>query len=304
MVKRILLISLLIAVAVFTVYLILPSQKLGKETYASSCTPSAVDRLILDRTKWNRWWPGNIEDSSISTYKDYKYRIDQIQVDGFAATVYNNDDSAKLLLQVSPTGTDSTVFTWYTEVITTPFASILSSKPIVLNIDSFINAVNSFFNNDKNIYGLDISMQKVKDSSLISIKSEFGHYPFTEEVYALVESLEQYIKQHQGLATGAPMLNVYQEGPTYFTMVAIPTERDLPSEEKFQLKKMVLGNILKAEVKGGIATIRNAEEQLDNYVKDHRKASPAIPYQSLVTNRLQEQDTAKWITYLYYPVFY
>ena len=67
---------------------------------------------------------------------------------------------------------------------------------------------------------------------------------------------------------------------------------------------MVLGNILVGEVKGGLSTILNAEKQLANYVFDYGKASPAIPFQSLVTDRSLEADSSKWITRLNYPIFY
>jgi hypothetical protein len=87
-------------------------------------------------------------------------------------------------------------------------------------------------------------------------------------------------------------------------MVAIPTKTDLPSEGNFSLKKMVLGNILMAEVKGGMYTILKGEEEMTNYVNDYKKTAPAIPFQSLVTNRLVETDTSKWITRLYYPIFF
>ena len=29
--------------------------------------------------------------------------------------------------------------------------------------------------------------------------------------------------------------------------------------------------------------------------------SPAIPFESLITNRLEEPDTSKWVTKIYYP---
>ena len=66
---------------------------------------------------------------------------------------------------------------------------------------------------------------------------------------------------------------------------------------------MVLGNILTGEVKGGVYVVTQAEQELKNFVTDFRRMSPAIPYQSLITNRMQETDTAKWITRLYYPIF-
>ena len=86
-------------------------------------------------------------------------------------------------------------------------------------------------------------------------------------------------------------------------MVAVPTKTELPSEGNFQLKKMIRGNILLAEVKGGLHTIINGEQELDNYVNDYKKIAPAIPFQSLVTNRQLVTDTSKWVTQLYYPIF-
>ena len=64
-----------------------------------------------------------------------------------------------------------------------------------------------------------------------------------------------------------------------------------------------MGNILTGEVKGGTYTINQAEMELKNFVTDFKRISPAIPYQSLITNRLQEKDTTKWITKLYYPIY-
>jgi hypothetical protein len=65
---------------------------------------------------------------------------------------------------------------------------------------------------------------------------------------------------------------------------------------------MVLGNILVAEVKGGVYTAEKAIEVLSVYANDKKRISPAIPYQSLVTDRMQVSDTSKWITRLFYPV--
>jgi len=87
-------------------------------------------------------------------------------------------------------------------------------------------------------------------------------------------------------------------------MVAIPTKSDLQSEGKFQLKKMVLGNILMAEVKGGVHIVMKGENELTNYMDDYKKLSPAIPFQSLITDRQLETDSSKWVTRLYYPIFY
>jgi hypothetical protein len=66
---------------------------------------------------------------------------------------------------------------------------------------------------------------------------------------------------------------------------------------------MILGSLLTAEVKGGAHTVSEAEKQLENYVRDYQIVSPAIPFQTLVTDRRKEMDTARWVSIVNYPVF-
>jgi hypothetical protein len=120
----------------------------------------------------------------------------------------------------------------------------------------------------------------------------------------MIGSLKDYIRRKGGSEVGAPMLNVSEEGGSFEAMAAIPTKTSLPSEERFQLKKMVLGNILMAEVKGGVSRVKRGEAELQHYVADHRKTPAAIPFQSLVTDRQQQPDSTRWITRLFYPVYY
>ena len=121
----------------------------------------------------------------------------------------------------------------------------------------------------------------------------------------MIKTLENYILKVHGEKAGFPMLHVQKEGPQKFvTMAAIPTAEVLPSENNILLKQMVLGSpLLVSEVRGGVQTIINGERELSNYVSDYKKLSPAISFQSLVTDRQMERDTSKWITKLYYPIF-
>jgi hypothetical protein len=90
---------------------------------------------------------------------------------------------------------------------------------------------------------------------------------------------------------------------TYKTMVAIPiTKAILPASNQF-IKRMVKGNILVMEKKGGPFIIKSSQDMLAQFVSDHGLTSPAIPFQKLMTNRLTEPDTSKWITKFYYPIY-
>jgi hypothetical protein len=62
------------------------------------------------------------------------------------------------------------------------------------------------------------------------------------------------------------------------------------------------GNMLVTEVKGGQIEVNKASVQLLNYISDYNRTAPAIPFESLVTDRRKEPDSSKWITRIYYPV--
>jgi hypothetical protein len=290
-------------------YFFIPAKQDFRSTVTANCTEGAATRLIIDTTNWKTWWPEKQNDDSIYIYKNYYYKINKMRSDAFETTVLNGEDSVKGFLQIIAGENNTTQFSWIGtfQFSTNPLKrarQYFQLRDLKNNIDNFLIDVKKYFDDEKNIYGLKIVKEKVKTPSLISIKQNFSHYPTTKEIYALIASLQEYIKKQNGEEVGHPMLNVHTgDGINYEVMVAVPTKNDLPSEGKFEFKRMVLGNILTAEVKGGSYSVENSEKELANYVNDYHKESPAIPYQSLVTNRLVEPDTAKWITGLYYPVF-
>jgi hypothetical protein len=162
-----------------------------------------------------------------------------------------------------------------------------------------------FFSDPDKVYGYKIESQQVKEASLISVRQEFDHDPSTEEIYALIEELSSYIQKQGAKETGLPMLNVLVvDGNKHLSMVAIATDRDLAATDRYVLKKMLLnGNILVAEVQGGKHAIDACLQAVEHYVKDQNKMSPAMPFQRIITNRMTEKDTSKWITTINYPVF-
>ena len=100
------------------------------------------------------------------------------------------------------------------------------------------------------------------------------------------------------------MLNITRLDTVYVhTMVAIPLLSDIPSKPEFTIKKMILGNILETVVTGNETVIAKGLDALKNYAKDYNKLSPAIPFQSLLCNRLQEKDSTKWQTRLSLPIY-
>lgn len=309
--KRFLLISLLLVIATIAIfYSRIPAMENYTYGMTLRCTENGAIRQLHDSTKWSLWWPGKKINDRTYSFSNKTFNIRDIILPGIATNIYNNGDSVKAFFQVSKLKPDSTIFQWsftyrYSSNPITRIQQYFNLNNVKADLRNFIAAVKPYFEKEENIYGMKIEQQKVKDSSLISMKQIFDHYPSTEEIYKMVNSLKEYVQKKQGEQTNPPMLNIFPvTGSSYEVMVAIPTKWDLPEERNFKLKKMVLGNILVGEIKGGLSTVMNAEKQMANYVFDYGKASPAIPFQSLVTDRSLETDSSKWITRLNYPIFY
>jgi hypothetical protein len=303
------LLTLVILIAGAAYFLIPDDQNFSYQT-TISCTDDGAMRLLHDKSKWQSWFPGERKDDSTFTYKSFTYRIKKMLFTGVEIILFNESDTITGDLEIISAGSDSANLIWNSSHILPGdplkrFTGYFRGNKMRGNIESFLGEIKSFFEKEENIYGMKVSEQTVKDPSLVAVKNTFDHYPSIQEIYAMINAIKEYVQKKGGQEKDYPMLNVHTDDSlTYEVMAAIPTTTDLPSEGNFALKKMVLGNILVAEVKGGFGAIINGEQQLAAYVRDHKKSSPAIPYQMLVTNRLLEPDTSKWITRLYYPVFF
>lgn len=307
--KNLIWFPLILVILIGAFYFYIPTtNKLRFQTIVN-CTAGGATRQITNTGKWHLWWPGEEKDNNSFTYKNYHYRIDNIRLNGFGATIFNANDSIKAFFQFASIAIDSTQFQWAAtyNFSTNPvkrFVQFVQFNKFKSNVKYLLADTKKYFNQQENIYGMKIVNETVKEATYISTKKTFSYYPSTKEIYELIGSLKNYIVRKGGEEKGDPMLHVEQEGPAiYETMVALPTKNELPSEGGFQLKKMILGNILMGEIKGGNYTILTGEKELANYVIDYNKLSPAVGFQSLVTNRLLEADTTKWLTRLYYPIF-
>jgi hypothetical protein len=263
-------------------------------------------RLLTDRTKWQKWWPTN---NTVFHYDSVNFSPEQellkvvvIRVpyadsalQGLLRMVYYKPDSSSALFQVSLPPADNPV---------QRVSNFFRGQKIAGEADELLNRLRIYAQEPKNVYSMAIRRERVKDSAFVATRFQSVGYPDAETIYKHVAELKNYIKEQGATEKEVPMLHAETlDGKSYEVMVAIPIDKVLDGKGKIEPKRMVLGNILMGEVKGGAYTVQKAMEELTYYVQDHHRNSPAIPYESLVTNRLQEPDTAKWVTQLYYPVY-
>ena len=143
----------------------------------------------------------------------------------------------------------------------------------------------------------------VKDTILVTTNFSSIQYPSTSKIYSAIDSIKNYISLNNAKETNYPMLHILQDSGLYKTQVAIPVNMVIPQSRIYLVKRMVPGKILVGEIKGGNYSTGEALRQMQIFMTDNALSSPAIPFESLITNRMEEPDTSKWVTKIYYPVF-
>ncbi len=306
-----------IAVLISCVYILIPATLNISGIHLLSCTESGASRYLTDTAKWQKWWPADkakqntgAAENSAFTYGGYTFLFTKKFYNTTGVIIKNESININSTISVLPLLHDSSAVQWQCVLLTgtNPFTRVqryLQANDIKKNMDSILNVLARFLSKTENVYTTAITQIKVTDTLLVGTKKVFAKYPSTEDVYGLLKPLSDYIARNNIKETGYPMLHVNRADSTHFeTMVAIPVLSEPLATKDFFIKRMAPGKILvTGEIKGGDYAAALAYEQLANYVHDYHRVSPAIPFQSLITDRSAEPDTAKWITKIYYPVF-
>lgn len=308
--KWILVFVSVIIICIISTFVFIPSS-LKVSGYQTAPVPAgSISRVFERGGNFSKWWPGEKINDSIFSFQDTRYSVLKSNALGISISASKNDFSVTGEINTIVVGRDSAA-------IILDYQSFNAGYNPIKRIENYFKAVRlkkqseiilsafkQFATDKKNIYGLDIIEAKVKDSSLISTKKYFDHYPTNKEVDDLINKLKQHIAANGGVIKDYPMLNIHiNEDKKYEAMVAIPLLKDIPVKGDIIIKKMILGNILEAKLTGGDFSINNGMNALKNYAKDHEKVSPAIPFQLMITDRNRETDTTKWVTVVKYPVF-
>jgi hypothetical protein len=299
-------IALALGTGIAAIYIFIPNKLAIANVMVLQGTLNSVSRVIADSSKWKPWWPDSSQNTL--TYQGYSYRVAKRLYNAAEVIIHHGTDSVKSTITLLPINKDSILLEWRLDLSTgsTPWEKLRSNRKaanLKASMQDLLAHLKTYVEKTENIYGIQVTKTRVKDTLLIVTKSNFLYPPTIEETYKLINILKSHAMAEGVPQTGSPMLHVLPVNPGYEMMVALPVGRAPKENEKVSIRRMVPGNILVTEVSGGPYTIQHAFRQLENYVWDHRYESPAKPFQSLVTKRDLETDTAKWVTRIYYPIF-
>ncbi|MCU7552402.1 hypothetical protein OCK74_25000 [Chitinophagaceae bacterium LB-8] len=300
----------LIVLVLVVIYILLPTEISVQQRISFKVNANSAYRNVADQNNWSKWWPQerpSIKAQAPFALKQITYQLQQRFFQSLLIQVNSGDKKILSTLSFIPLGIDYTIFEWKAVVQGGPWEKIrtyLDAKQIQGQMADILQSLKEYIEKDENLYGFNVKLTKQKDTTLIATKFITNAYPQTNDIYQYISQLKAYIASQSATEINYPMLHVQQLDSSRFeSMVAIPTSRELRGSGDIFLKRMIQGNILETEVRGGAVTAQEAMVQLGNYLEDHQLASPAIPFMLLVTDRSKEQDTAKWVTRVYYPVY-
>jgi hypothetical protein len=308
--KKIVLIALAVAVILAAgVYIIIPSTLTISNELTVEASDGVVAKYLVHKNRWSKWWPGTKITENRYAYKGLQIDINKTTNGGANVTLQQGD--LKLDADISYLAED---FAAKITLLAQKKNSInpvqrvndfLTSRKLQTQTGEILNRFKAFLEDQKNAYGYKIYIDKVKDPFLLTTTTSAATYPDMQNIYKLIENSKKEAIAKGAKPTNFPMLNITKVGKAeYQISYAIPIDKKIiPAKGAFINQMVMGGNLLIADVKGGPNTVNDAFEEVRIYMKDHKLIAPAMPFESLITDRSVEKDTSNWVTKIYYPIF-
>lgn len=294
---------LLLILLVLSTYLFFPAQQTFTQSIKLHVPQKALQRVLMEQSMAQKQ-KSNINKNITGAEQAVLLLPDMYN--GFILRVPYKNTTHNSLIRLMTLNGDTTFVHWNAVVRggNAPWQRIQTwneGRQIKSKVQAFLSGLRQF-EQDEQLYGFAVNREKVKHTAFMATRFITTVYPTSQTIYEHITHLAQYIQSQGAMSVGYPMLHVQKTDRGFEAMVALPTNKALPGTSTLEPKRMIMGNILSAEIKGGNAKVERGMKQLQYYVTDHGYTSPAIPFLSLITDRTKEPDSAKWITKLYYPI--
>ncbi|HTE27332.1 hypothetical protein [Flavitalea sp.] len=294
----------ILLIAVFAaVYLFIPSRLIISDVGIVKCSLPAAKRFLFEEKNWRAW----VNHDPLGR-EGHNYQVSNTFFTKTDIIIKSDGESYTTTLRLLPFNVDSTGIEWGDTLYTgnNPFTRLRQyQKAIALKkqMDVIMSNMTSFLNDKTKIYSANIVRAQLKDEPLLSKRVIMDHYPTAKDAYDLIAEVRNNVALQGDSAVGAAMkYSAAIDSNNYELMVGIPTSRMLRSNNGFIAKGLVGGNLIATEIRGGEWTINKAWENIRQYKADYKLSSPAIPFESMITDRTKEPDTTRWITRIYYPL--
>jgi hypothetical protein len=299
----------IIMIAIGSIYVFIPSTITISNVRYVTAYHETVLKFLTNTNKLENWLQTvAIKKGNTFNYKGYNYTIDRALTNIVELNISSDKVNLKSNIISLHIYLDSSAMQWSTELNAgnNPVSRMMTyaeAKKLKESMSGLMNEMKKFLDNPVNMYGINVKETQVRDSVVLTTRFKTSVYPTTEEIYKQIDILKSYAMQ-QAAITNAPMLYINKVGENnYEAMVGLPINKVISQTNEIRIKRMPYGgNMFVTEIKGGNYSIDNGIKKLAEYFNDSKRVTPAIPYQLMITDRLKEADTTRWITRLYYPI--
>jgi len=299
-----------IILLICSIYIFIPSTITVSTVRYVNAYHGSILKFQSDKKALGNWFQTiSTKTESGYSYKGFDYSINNTISNITEIRVKSENLDLKTSFISLNIYLDSSALQWVTEIPSgfNPLERIRKyneAKALKESMTGLMDQMKIFLDNSSNMYGILVKETQLKDSILIATKIQTLQYPTVDLIYQQVKKLSDYATSKNASATNSPMLFVKKtDNMHYEAMIGLPINKKIEETNEIRIKRMPYnGNVLVTEIKGGTYSIKKSFDQLETYLNDSKRTSPAIPYELMITDRSKETDTAKWVTRLYYPV--
>jgi len=291
-------------------HLLIPNEIVISEIEEAESSERILSKYLNGANERLKWWPQKNDAVAGDTlkYRNYSYYFQNRRHNSIGIIIGTENLNLKSTISWIPVSGNLYKLTWKTSLPAgiNPMGRFLryrEARKVKADIKHVLERYLTFITNRRDVYGYEFKIETVSDTLLATTSFHSVVVPNDARIYQAIDHVKTYIDEQGIKATNPPMLNISPEAQGYLTTVALPVASRFKSNGSVMLRRMVAGNILVTDVKGGPKAISNGFRQMETFIKDFKLSSPAIYFESLVTNRSDEPDTAKWITKIYYPIY-
>lgn len=306
--KGFLILLVLLAIVLAGIYAFIPSGSIVSAAAGIKSSQDAAFRVISDEQTWKSWWPGEVKQEGTFSYAGKDYTISNKVFQGLQLNV-SGVQASGVRVVLLPVSTDSFLMEWKTSWHNgvnpvSRWQRHNEGQQFQNELAAILQSFKKYVENTANVYGNTITQGKVTDSIILMLSANTPSYPTVKQVYDAVGKLKALAASGGAKETNFPMLNVDSTERGFLMRVGLPVNKEVNvSGTNVEVKRMVLGLILISDIKGGRASVNKGMENVERYMVDFKRRAPAIPFESMVTDRSAEPDTSKWVTRIYYPVY-
>ena len=305
--KTFLFLAAVLLLLCLSTYIFIPKTLVVTSSVVIGTSEAGTERFVLDTARWHSWWNDPQNHAFVSGSDSF--RLTERLYKSAKINVTHDKRVLKTDMVVIPLSLDSTGIEWkFNETASlnpfTRFVQYREALKLKQNLDTVLGRLRQFLSSYVNVYGIPITRTSINDTAYAAARTVLRTQPRTPDIYALIKKVQSYISQHRRKQTGSPIYNVTKmEDNAYQLMVAVPVDTLLQGNTEFLARRMVRGAFMVTEVTGGEASVDKASKALQQFFTDFRRTSMAMDFAMLITDRMYQPDTSKWITRLYKPVY-